>query len=89
MFKKIREKIQKALKERAKRQELIRQHKKAEIRGAVIKFYEDKDITDGAVNIPAFMRADKTIAEVIKTDKDIDYYYKRLLKYRAATRYSY
>lgn len=57
------------------------EQKKAEIRGAIIKFYEDEDATTGAVNIPAFMRADSTIKEVIKTDSDIDYYYKKLLKY--------
>lgn len=54
-----------------------------EIRGAVIKFYEDKDKADGVVDIPAFQRADITLKEIIKTPKDIDFYYNKLLKYRA------
>ena len=54
-----------------------------EIRGEVIKFYEHKDITEGSeINIPAFMRADQTLAKVIKTPKDINFYYVKLLKYR-------
>ena len=54
-----------------------------EIRGEVIKFYEDKDITDGSqINIPAFVRADQTLAKVIKTPNDINFYYGKLLKYR-------
>ena len=54
-----------------------------EIRGEVIKFYEDQDITDGSqINIPAFVRADQTLAEVIKSAKDINFYYNKLLKYR-------
>lgn len=55
-----------------------------EIRGAVIKFYEDKDITDNTVNIPAFQRADQTLKEVIKTPADINFYYNKLKKYKVA-----
>lgn len=61
--------------------ELTTAQKRAEIRGAIIKFYEDLDKTTGAVEIPAFMRADERIKEQIKTDADIDYYYGQLLKY--------
>ena len=54
-----------------------------EIRGEVIKFYEDKDATNGSqVNIPAFMRADQTLKEIIKTPQDINFYYGKLLEYR-------
>lgn len=54
-----------------------------EIRGEIIKFYEDKDITEGEViNIPAFMRADDILKKVIKNAKDINFYYAKLLKYR-------
>jgi hypothetical protein len=55
-----------------------------EIRGAVIKFYEHKDLTEGSVDIPAFIRADKILKEVVKTPADIDFYYKKLLKYKVA-----
>lgn len=54
-----------------------------EIRGAVIKFYEDQDATTGKVEIPAFQRADSTLKEIIKTPADIDFYYNKLLQYRA------
>jgi len=65
-----------------KHQEELRR-KFFEIRGEVIKFYEDKDATDGSqVNIPAFMRADQTLKEIIKTPQDINFYYGKLLEYR-------
>ena len=57
-----------------------------EIRGAVIKFYEDKQRREGKVELPPFMRADKLMKEYIKTDKDIIFYYKRCLKYGACER---
>lgn len=53
-----------------------------EIRGEVIKFYEAKDAVEGIVNIPAFVRADNALKEVIKSAKDINFYYGKLLKYR-------
>lgn len=54
-----------------------------EIRGEVIKFYEDKDATDGSeINIPAFVRADQMLKEIIKTPNDINFYYGKLLQYR-------
>lgn len=61
--------------------ELTTAQKKAEIRGAIIKFYEDLDKTTGSVEIPAFMRADETIKKKIKTDEDIERFYQMLLKY--------
>jgi len=54
-----------------------------EIRGAVIKFYEDQDATTGQIEIPAFQRADITLKEIIKTPADLDFYYNKLLQYRA------
>jgi hypothetical protein len=80
MFKSIK-KFLAMLKEK-RRQELRRRF--FEIRGEVIKFYEAKDAAEGAVDIPAFMRADQTLAEVIKSAKDINFYYGKLLKYRRA-----
>ncbi len=83
MFKKILQKI----KERRQQIKTIKnaenKRKYYEIRGAVIKFYEDKQKADGNVELPAFMRADETLKEVIRTPADIDFYYKKLLKYRA------
>ena len=80
MFKSIK-KFLAMLKEK-RRQELRRRF--FEIRGEVIKFYEAKDAAEGAVDIPAFMRADQILKEVITTETDINYYYGRLLKYRRA-----
>ena len=57
-----------------------------EIRGAVIKFYEDKQRKEDKVDLPPFMRADMVMKEYIKTDKDIIFYYKRCLKYGACER---
>lgn len=71
-------KLEKMLKEKQENR-----RKYYEIRGAVIKFYEEKDIIEGKVNIPAFQRADQTLKEVIKTPADIDFYYNKLLQYRA------
>lgn len=73
-----------------KRLELAKKARKAElkrryyaIRGEVIKFYEHKDITEGGtVNIPAFMRADRILKQVINSAKDINFYYGKLVKYK-------
>ena len=78
MFKSIRKFLAELKKK--KKAELRRRY--FEIRGEVIKFYEAQDAAEGAVNIPAFQRADQTLAEVIKTAKDINFYYGKLLKYR-------
>ena len=54
-----------------------------EIRGELIKFYEDKDITEGnPINLPAFVRADNTLKQFVKNANDINFYYGKLLKYR-------
>lgn len=57
-----------------------------EIRGAVIKFYEDKQRKEGVVDLPPFIKANKAMAAYVKTDKDIKYYYKQCLKYNACER---
>ena len=66
--------------EHKKRQELNRKY--FEIRGEVIKFYEDKEETEQNADLPAFMRADNILKEVIRTPKDVNFYYGLLLKYR-------
>lgn len=66
---------------KARKKELKRRY--YEIRGEVIKFYEHKDIADGvAVNIPAFMRADRILKQVIKSARDINFYYGKLIEYK-------
>lgn len=85
MFKKFLQTI----KQRKKQRELLKQKEQQKkffaVRGEIIKFYEDKDLTSGvAVEIPAFMRADRIMKQVIKTPKDLDFYYNKLLKYKAA-----
>ena len=77
------------IEQKRKQSELLklkeRQNKYYTVRGEIIKFYEDKDLTDSVeIEIPAFMRADRIIKEIIKTPKDLDFYYNKLLKYKAA-----
>lgn len=65
------------------KQEKENKRKYYEIRGAVIKFYEDKQKTGGKAELPAFIQADNILKEVIKTPADINFYYNKLLKYKA------
>lgn len=54
-----------------------------EIRGEVIKFFEEKDQNEGLnTEVPTFVRADNALKELIKTPKDINFYYEKLLKYK-------
>lgn len=55
--------------------------KRYQIKKAIIKFYEDLDKTVGGINIPAFIRAEKTMQEIVRSPKDIEEYYQKLLKY--------
>lgn len=54
-----------------------------EIRGAVIKFYENKQKASDKAEIPAFIQADEILKKIITTPADIDFFYKKLLKYKA------
>lgn len=64
-------KLEKKLKEKQENR-----RKYYEIRGAVIKIYEDEDRNNNSVNIPAFQRADQRLLQIIRTKADLNFYYK-------------
>lgn len=69
-------------KNREKRRIELIKLKRFEIRGALIKFYSDKQ-NKGEVNLPPFILADDIMNTFMKTDKDVELYYRQLRKYRA------
>jgi hypothetical protein len=62
------EKHQKALEE-----------KKATILNVLIGYYKNLDKT-GTVNIPYFLRARDTYNELIKNNKDVNFFYNKIMK---------
>lgn len=83
MFNKLKQLINNKKKEKEIKNRIENKRKYFEIRGAVIKFYENKDKETNEVNIPAYLRADDILKQIIKTPQDIDFYYNKLLKYKA------
>lgn len=83
MFNKLKQFINKRNEDKKLKNKIEYNRKFYEIRGAVIKFYENKDKETNEVNIPAYLRADDILKEIIKTPQDIDFYYNKLLKYKA------
>lgn len=83
MFNKLKQFINKRNEDKKIKNKIEYNRKFYEIRGAVIKFYENKDKETNEVNIPAYLRADDILKEIIKTPQDIDFYYNKLLKYKA------
>jgi len=63
------------------RQEQLKKY--YEVRGAIIRFFEDYDQSSGEVNIPAFKRADAQM-KIITSNKELDFFYKKLIRYRLA-----
>lgn len=68
-------------KNREKRKAEIIRLKRFEIRGALIKFYSEKQ-SKGEVDLPPFILADDIMKTFIQTDKDVEFYYKQLRKYK-------
>ncbi len=66
MLKEIVTNIKNKIQEKRQKIKLEYRRKYFEIRGAVIKFYEDKATTDDTIELPAFMRADEILKEVNK-----------------------
>lgn len=83
MFNKLKQFINKRNEDKKLKNKIEYNRKFYEIRGAVIKFYENKDKETNEVNIPAYLRADDILKKIIKTPQDIDFYYNKLLKYKA------
>ena len=50
-----------------------------QIRNAVIAFFKDKQITDNTAEIPPFINADKILLEKIKNQKDLNFFYQKLV----------
>ena len=67
---------------REKRKAEILKLKRFEIRGALIKFYSEKQ-SKGEINLPPFIIADDVMNTFMKTDKDVELYYRQLRKYKA------
>ena len=56
----------------------IQEHKKAIIFDKLLEYYKDLQDLNG-VNIPYFIEAKAKYDEIIKTNKDVDYYYRMLI----------
>ena len=69
-------------KNREKRKAEILKLKRFEIRGALIKFYSEKQ-SKGEINLPPFIIADDVMNTFMNTDKDVELYYRQLRKYKA------
>lgn len=82
MFKKIFNFLRRYQEEKRIKQAELKRRKWYDLRYELIKFYEDKQGADGKADIPPFMLADKKMKEIIKTDKDLDFYYKKLVRYK-------
>ena len=82
MILKFTEKINESIEKRKQKQEKNLAYKREEIRDEIIKYYEAKQATDGSVDIPSFMLADMTMAEICKTKEDINYLYRKLCEYK-------
>ena len=55
----------------------IYDYKKSVIFEALLNYYKDLSITSG-IDIPYFMRAKQKFEEVIKSNKDVNYYFDKL-----------
>ena len=59
-----------------------RYKKYKEIREALINYFIAQDNASGVFEIPATVRANSLIADVIRTPNDIDYFYEKLINYK-------
>lgn len=58
----------------------VQEQKKSVILNVLVNYY--KDLNDSkTVNIPYFLEARNTFNEIIKSNKDINFYYDKILKY--------
>lgn len=73
----------KRIKEHKEKQlRILRDYKRDEIKLALINFYLAKDLADGVIDIPYFIKAENVMNQFIKTNADIDKYYANLQKYK-------
>ena len=54
------------------------EYKKAVILDALIKYY--KDLKETGLNIPYFLRAKQKYNELIKSNKDVNYYFNKIVE---------
>lgn len=57
------------------------EEKKAVILNVLIGYYKDLDET-GTVNIPYFLRARDKYNELIKNNKDVNFFYNKIMEYQ-------
>lgn len=57
----------------------VLEEKKATILNVLIGYYKNLDET-GTVNIPYFLRARDTYNELIKNNKDVNFFYNKIMK---------
>ena len=57
------------------------EEKKAVILNVLIGYYKDLDET-GTVNIPYFLRARDKYNELIKNNKDVKFFYNKIMKHK-------
>ena len=58
----------------------IQEHKKAVIFNKLLEYYKDLQDSNSGVKIPYFIEAKAKYDEIIKTNKDVDYYYRKVKK---------
>lgn len=83
MFKNLLSKIKLKLAERRYKRKIDLNAKKFYIKLALIQYYNDIDKMHDVVDIPAHLRAEKVMSEVIRKPSDIDRLYKKSLEYQA------
>lgn len=58
------------------------EYKKNIILQVLINYYKDFQQSSGGVNIPYFMEAKKHYKKIIKNNKDVNFYYNKILTYK-------
>lgn len=56
--------------------------KKTIIFEELVHFYKDLDEANGGVNTPYFLQARNKYKEIIKNNKDVNFFYKEIMKHR-------
>lgn len=83
MFKNLLSKIKLKLAELRYRRQKQLSAKRFYIKLALIQYYNDLDKMHDVVDIPAHLRAEKVMSEVIRKPSDIDRLYAKSLEYQA------
>jgi len=60
--------------------------KRGAIRKALIDYYKDLQINGGEVDLIPSLKADELLLKVLRTPKDIEFYYKKLQQFKVSER---